>query len=133
MAFMCAAVNHAAEPCVVVIFGASGDLTHRKLIPALYELSHEGGSHGHLPSPFAVLGVSRTPMSDEQFREKMRESAKQFASSFDQQSWERFASSLHYHAGDAGKAELYPGLSERLAAMGAELKINKANGLPNLL
>jgi glucose-6-phosphate 1-dehydrogenase len=58
-----------AEPHILVIFGASGDLTKRKLIPALLELERQK----LLPAEFAVLGVSRTNLSDESFREKMTE------------------------------------------------------------
>jgi glucose-6-phosphate 1-dehydrogenase len=123
-----------ADPCILVIFGASGDLTHRKLIPALYELSRgDAGVHGALPERFAVVGVSRTPMTDEQFRARMRESAQKYATSFDAASWDRFASSLHYHSGDAATTEVYPGLTKRLGDLGERLKINKASGLPNLL
>lgn len=53
-----------AEPCVVVIFGATGDLTHRKLIPAIYNLALEGD----LPSPIQVVGFARRPKNDEEFR-----------------------------------------------------------------
>nr|HPR61387.1 glucose-6-phosphate dehydrogenase [Prolixibacteraceae bacterium] len=56
-------------PHIIVIFGASGDLTKRKLVPAVYNL-HQQDLLGH---PFAILGVSRTEMSDESFREKMKE------------------------------------------------------------
>ena len=56
-----------AAPCTMVIFGASGDLTARKLIPGLYELYRRG----LLPDRFAVLGAGRTAMSDEQFRNAM--------------------------------------------------------------
>ena len=55
--------------CTVVIFGANGDLTKRKLLPALYRLMYER----RLSPGFAVVGISRTPMSDDQFREKMRD------------------------------------------------------------
>ena len=55
--------------CAVVIFGANGDLTKRKLLPALYRLMYER----RLAPGFAVIGVSRTPLSDDQFREKMRD------------------------------------------------------------
>jgi glucose-6-phosphate 1-dehydrogenase len=79
------------------------------------------------------VGVARTPMSDEQFREKLRESAREHASSFSESSWDRFGKQLHYHAGDAGQSEMYPGLTQRLAELGAELGINKPTGLPNLL
>src|SRR5947209_18712636 len=56
--------------CTVVIFGANGELTKRKLMPTLYRLMYER----RLSPGFAVVGLSRTPMSDDQFREKMRES-----------------------------------------------------------
>jgi glucose-6-phosphate 1-dehydrogenase len=121
-----------ADPCILVIFGASGDLTHRKLIPALYDLSRSNGS-GTLPRPFAVVGVSRTPMSDEQFRDKMKESVRQFAGSFDESTWTEFARSLYYYAGDAAKAEMYAGLVQRLGGLGEKLGINKAGGHPNAL
>ena len=58
------------EPGVMVIFGASGDLTARKLVPALYDLA----SQRRLPLEFAVVGISRTQMSHEEFREKLRKS-----------------------------------------------------------
>jgi glucose-6-phosphate 1-dehydrogenase len=119
------------EDCIVVIFGASGDLTQRKLIPALYELSR--GGHAPLPRRFAVIGVSRTAMNDEEFRGKMRESVQEFAAEFDEQSWARFSPRLHYCTGDATKAATFPGLSEQIARLGSQLGINKGTGLPNLL
>jgi glucose-6-phosphate 1-dehydrogenase len=119
------------EPCILVIFGASGDLTQRKLIPALYELSR--GGHARLPERFAVIGVSRTPMSDADFRAKMRESAKEFASEFDDASWERFAPVLHYCPGDATKPEAFPGLVDQTRRLGEKLGIAKATGMPNIL
>src|SRR5258708_2514395 len=57
-------------PCAIVIFGANGDLTKRKLLPALYRLAYER----RIPPGFAILGSSRTAMSDDDFRAKMRES-----------------------------------------------------------
>ena len=62
-------LRRAPDPCAIVIFGASGDLTKRKLIPALYALAFRK----LLPERFAVVGVARTPESDEDFRERMRE------------------------------------------------------------
>lgn len=120
------------DPCVLVIFGASGDLTHRKLIPAMYELSR-GGSHGELPEPFAIIGVSRTPMTDQQFRDKMRDSAQKFAASFDAAGWEAFAKCLHYHPGDGASIDAYPGLIEKIKAVGGARRLNKSGGMPNLL
>src|SRR6202171_4464288 len=61
--------------CAMVIFGASGDLTKRKLMPALYRLAYDR----RLSAGFAVVGISRTPLTDEQFREKMREAVEEFS------------------------------------------------------
>src|SRR6266498_4711318 len=71
--------------CTVVIYGANGDLTKRKLLPALYRLMYER----RLSPGFAVVGISRTPMSDDQFREKMRESVRKYLedSPFDNDVW----------------------------------------------
>ena len=57
-----------AEPCTLIIFGATGDLTRRKLLPALYELQVAGGMNGHCE----IIGTGRTPLSDVQFRERVR-------------------------------------------------------------
>src|SRR5579875_3491902 len=85
-------------PCAIVIFGANGDLTKRKLLPALYRLAYER----RLSPSFAVVGNSRTAMSDEAFREKMKESVQKFIedSPFDESIWQSFEKSLHYVAGD---------------------------------
>ena len=60
------------DPCAMVIFGASGDLTERKLIPALFYLTRER----MLPPGFSVVGCARTPKTDEQFRQEMSEAVK---------------------------------------------------------
>src|SRR3954447_1720950 len=72
-------------PCAIVIFGANGDLTKRKLIPALYRLAYER----RLPPGFAIIGNSRTGMSDEAFREKMKEALHEFVEDtpFDDRLW----------------------------------------------
>jgi glucose-6-phosphate 1-dehydrogenase len=124
-------MSQTPDPCILVIFGASGDLTHRKLIPALYELFR--GDHAPLPERFAIIGVSRTPMTDSDFREKMRESVREFASGFDDDSWRRFAPTLHYCPGDATRIEAYPGLVEQIRILGEKLGIARAGGMPNLL
>lgn len=115
---------NAPEPCVLVIFGASGDLTQRKLVPAMYELARWGRSdvsaHGCLPTGFAIVGVSRTPMSDEQFRERMRASCREHASGWDEDRWRAFAPRLHYHAADAGRPESMAGLAARVNAVARE-------------
>ena len=99
-------------PCAVVIFGANGDLTKRKLIPALYRLTYER----RLTQSFATIGNSRTAMSDDDYRSKMKESVKQFLedSPFDEDLWNEFAKRLFYVAGDVGSPELYAALKEKL-------------------
>jgi glucose-6-phosphate 1-dehydrogenase len=99
--------------CAVVIFGANGDLTRRKLMPALYRLAYDR----RLPAGFAVVGISRTPLGDPQFRDKMLESVKQFSgdTTFDEDVWAAFARGLFYVAGDVGDAALYGRLGEKLA------------------
>ena len=64
-----------APECAIVIFGANGDLTRRKLMPALYRLAYDR----RLSAGFAVIGISRTPLTADQFRDKMLESVKQFS------------------------------------------------------
>ena len=117
------------ESCIIVIFGASGDLTGRKLVPALYEASKQG----RLPEGSAIVGVSRSEMSDDAFREKMHECCKEFAAGYDESLWSEFAKRLFYYAGDAAKAESLPGLTKQLAELGRERNILKAGEMPNLL
>src|SRR5215470_11087015 len=97
----------------VVIFGANGDLTKRKLMPALYRLAYDR----RLSAGFAVLGVSRTPLGDDQFREKMLDSVKKFSedTTFDEDVWKTFAQGLFYTAGDIDDPQLYQCLAGRLA------------------
>src|SRR6266542_5836931 len=84
--------------CTMVIFGATGDLTKRKLIPALYRLAYDR----RLPTSFGVIGVSRTRLSDDDFREKMRGAVEEFLgkSVFNPEVWSSFARGLCYTAGD---------------------------------
>ena len=98
--------------CTVVIFGANGDLTKRKLMPALYRLMYER----RLAPGFAVIGVSRTAMTDDQFRETMRESAHKYLedSPFDEDVWAGFCQGLSYMAGDINDPAFYARLAARL-------------------
>ncbi len=82
------------DPCVMVIFGASGDLTKRKLVPAIFDLARQG----LLPPGFTILGTGRTPMDDESFRPYMLEAMKEFGHLADSESlvWETFARGLYY-------------------------------------
>jgi glucose-6-phosphate 1-dehydrogenase len=86
-------VTRKPDPCALVIFGASGDLTHRKLFPALYALAFRR----LLPDQFAVVGVSRGEASDDEFRAQMREAVEQHArDEFREEIWETLAGGLHY-------------------------------------
>ena len=95
------------DPCAFVIFGASGDLTQRKLIPALYSLAFRR----LLPHHFAVVGVARTDHSDDEFRERMKEAVQKHSrDEFRQDVWDWLAGSMHYvtteFADDAGEDRL---------------------------
>jgi glucose-6-phosphate 1-dehydrogenase len=110
------------DPCILVIFGASGDLTSRKLIPAMYEMH----AMGQLHPATAILGVSRTQKSDDQWRDELMPWVQQQAKGFDAAKWTEFARRIHYFAGDAVKAECYPPLEARLAGI-AEQKGTRGN------
>jgi len=96
--------------CVLVIFGASGDLTKRKLIPALYNLALEK----RLPERFAVVGYARSEMTDEEFRESMRGAVKEFSRTGlkDKAVWQQFARTLYYVRGTYEETEGYQTLKE---------------------
>lgn len=109
-------------PCVMVIFGASGDLTRRKLVPALYSLYVQN----FLPPGFTVVGIGRTQLTDEEFRQSMREAVQEFypeeiKSSRD---WENFASALFYKTAILNDLESVESLKEFLARMDQERVTN---------
>ena len=105
-----------APAFILVIFGASGDLTHRKLVPAVYNLFRQG----LLANEFAVVGFSRTPMSHEQFRAGLADAiAANGSGSLDGPQWQAFAEHVFYHSGNASEAESMEslrGFIETLAA-----------------
>lgn len=105
-------LERTAEPCTVIIFGASGDLTKRKLLPALYRLVQER----LVPAEFAIVGQARTAMTDDQFRDKMKTSVAQFseAKQVDDELWNSFAQGLFYLPSDIGKADDYQKLGDLL-------------------
>ncbi|MDT4955713.1 MAG: glucose-6-phosphate 1-dehydrogenase [Acidobacteriota bacterium] len=111
-------LERTAEPCVIVIFGASGDLTKRKLVPALYRLVQER----LLPAEFAIVGLARTEMASEEFRARMKEAVAEFseAKSVDEEVWNSFAQGLHYLTADINNPEDYRKLSELLAQVDQE-------------
>src|SRR4051794_21101273 len=85
-------------PLTIVIFGASGDLTARKLVPSLFDAFGKG----RLSADAQIVGVSRSPMTDDQFRDHLVGGAKAAAGkAWDEAKWKEFAGRLHYCAGDA--------------------------------
>src|SRR5919108_905810 len=94
--------RRAPEPCAVTIFGASGDLTRRKLFPALYALA----VRRMLPEQFGVVGVARTEMSTDESRERMRGAVTEYArDEFREDVWHRLADGLRYVSADIADAE----------------------------
>ena len=112
----------ADEPCTIVIFGASGDLTARKLIPALYHLHLEG----QMPESFRVVGFARREKTDASWRAEMRAGVETYSRTqqVDDARWEAFAANLSYHRGDLTDADAYAGLARRLAELGDPCLVN---------
>jgi glucose-6-phosphate 1-dehydrogenase len=107
------------QPCAIVIFGATGDLTHRKLVPALYNLAADG----ELPPAVTVIGFARRPKKEDEFRAEMEEATRKFSRQpVRDEIWKTFAQSLFYHQSEFADAEGYKKLGERLA------KIDKERG-----
>ncbi len=102
-----------AGPCTMVIFGASGDLTHRKLLPALYNLSTEG----LLPDSFAVLGTARGEMSDDAFRSDLSNA---MHGDVDRERLRDLLKRVTYHQADLTKEGHADTLRERVAAVDEE-------------
>jgi glucose-6-phosphate 1-dehydrogenase len=100
------------EPCVLVIFGATGDLTARKLFPALYNLAREG----QLPSHFCVVGFARKEKTHEAFRQEMKEAISKFSrvKPIDEKVWERFSNQIFYHTSNFDQKEGYASLKTLL-------------------
>lgn len=105
-------LERTAGPCAVVIFGASGDLTKRKLVPALYRLVQQR----LLPAEFAIVGLARTEMTTEEFRARMREAVKEFSAEkqVDEEVWNSFAQGLYYITGDINTPADYQKLTALL-------------------
>lgn len=97
----------------IVIFGASGDLTQRKLLPALYSLHRKR----KLPQETHIIGYARRPYSDEEFRRLMRQGAEQFNGAFSAPTWEEFAANIHYIRGDLDVVGDYARLGGEIGRM----------------
>ena len=105
------------QPCSLVIFGATGDLTHRKLVPALYNLAADG----ELPPAVTVIGFARRKKSDDDFRGEMEETTRKFSRQpVRDEIWKTFAQSLFYVQSDFGDENGYRKLAERLKQMDKE-------------
>jgi glucose-6-phosphate 1-dehydrogenase len=105
-----------ASPCSVVIFGATGDLTCRKLLPALYHLSQQR----LIPAEFAVLGTARPEMNDEAFRQMMRDAFVEFSEEeIDEAVWNDFAAGLFYVAGEFDDRKTYERIKTKLSEVDA--------------
>lgn len=114
----------------IVIFGASGDLTGRKLIPALYNLFLKK----RLPRPLKIIGFSRTPMDDETWRGKLAESTSKFAADvFSPDTWNAFATMIHYHIGDIDQADSFRSLGELLDRLESDESTSGESALSNRL
>jgi glucose-6-phosphate 1-dehydrogenase len=111
-------LNRAADPCIIVIFGASGDLTRRKLIPALFRLVQQR----LIPAEFAIVGVSRSEMSDDAFRADLKRALVEYSgnSQLDDEVWNSFARGIHYLPGDIGNPADFAKLSDLLSRLDAE-------------
>src|SRR5438045_2011150 len=101
-----------APPCAMVIFGATGDLTKRKLIPALYNLVADG----LLPDELAIVGIGRSPLSEDEFRQRMSEDLREFATvEVDEVKLDWLLKRMRYVAGDLTDEATFHRLCETLA------------------
>src|SRR6201997_4776233 len=109
------------EPCTVILFGASGDLAKRKVIPAMYDLAQ----YNSLGECYAIIGFARTPMTDETFRNVVGEAAKTISEvgPIDPEKWNAFASNLYYTEGDYSDPDSYARLVRRLSELDSEKKL----------
>lgn len=108
-----------AEPCILVIFGVTGDLTSRKLIPALYNLAREG----LLPEQFACVGFARRDKTDDSFRKEMREAVDSFSrvKPVEEKIWGPFSQKIYYHRSEFHEDEGYEALKTKLEALDKKL------------
>ena len=104
--------NSITEPTTVILYGASGDLAKRKVIPAMYDLA----IHGLLGPRYAIIGFARTPMTDDEFRNVVGEAAKTISEvgPIDPEKWREFAANLYYQHGEYGSGDDCAKLSKRL-------------------
>jgi glucose-6-phosphate 1-dehydrogenase len=106
------------DPCAIVLFGASGDLAKRKVIPALFDLA----SHNALGSRYSIVGFARTKMNDDAFRTAAGDAARTMSEGgpIDPAKWSDFAANLYYTSGDYGDPQAYAELTRRLNELDAK-------------
>jgi len=109
--------RRSVEPCSIVIFGASGDLTSRKLIPALYHLYQDG----LLPADYRIIGFARSEKTDESWRAELQEALIKFSrsKSVETDGWAEFAAKVHYCRGDIDDASSFKALKDLVARFGS--------------
>ncbi len=110
-------VRSRPESCTLVIFGATGDLTHRKLVPALYNLAADGD----LPAGLRVVGFARREKSDEEYRSDLEAlNRKVSRQGHDDQMWENFSQNIYYHQSEFQDLDGYQRLKTKLEELEAE-------------
>src|SRR5437879_4121259 len=116
--------KHIMDATIFVIFGGTGDLTSRKIAPALYNLFLDGW----LPGQFSIIGTGRTQLSDEQFRENLFNDINQFSRSGKavKEKWDVFSKNIYYQVSDVKNAETYKEFGKRIDKHNADWK-TKAN------
>lgn len=117
---LCELINSGSlSPCTIVVFGGSGDLTSRKLVPALYKL-FAGGS---LPAPINIVGVARTALNHDTFRDKLRQSILADKTVSDLAQWDKFAGNLYYQCIIYDELQSYQELKDFLIALDPEQQL----------
>ncbi len=110
-------------PTIAVIFGATGDLTHRKIVPAFYHLA----KNGLLPDDFAIIGFARRPKSDDEFRQDLEKALLEFSHTkpVDMEIWKKLAAHIYYFQGELDDPAAYQKLAEKLKAIPEAAKIGE--------
>src|ERR1035441_7269550 len=110
--------NDQLEPTVFVIFGGAGDLTWRKLVPALFDLSQDRS----MPAHFSIIAVDRVELTDEKLRRRLQAGVRKFArqGTVKSSEWAEFARHIHYQQGDFKKLQTYTALGAQCAKLEKE-------------
>ena len=114
------------DPCAVVLFGATGDLTHRKLVPALYHLDQGG----HLAAEVAIVGFARRDWSDQQFRDELKKSLANPKDAGFEAAWTEFSPRISYNASNFDEPD---GLPEAQGAARQDRRLARDPGQSPLL